>query len=92
MNKTISMTLPAMALLAGMAVAPQAARAAEGHLYSAQVCQGYSAADRAAALLYNVAGVRNTSTTTRQLSCPMNLISADPVTQPPIDFEYIRLV
>lgn len=89
MNKAICVILPTTVLLAGLTVASETARAEEAHLYSAQSCTGYSAADRAAAMNYYAAGIRNTSTTTRQLSCPMNLDSNDPSAQPPIDYEWM---
>lgn len=91
MKKTLKMMMPAAALVATMTVAPDAGRAEESHLYSAQTCTGYSAADRAAAIIYNVAGIRNqgSSASLVQLSCPMNLISNDPSFQPPIDYKWI---
>ncbi len=90
MIKSLGISLPALALLAGVAAAPEPARAAESHLYSAQSCTGYAAADRtSSSLLYYAVGVRNTGTATRELSCPMNLDANDPITQPPIDYRWM---
>lgn len=90
MFKAIHVTLPVMALLAGAAIAPAPAHAEESHTYSAQSCNGYSATDRtSSSLLYYAVGVRNTGSATRELSCPMNLDSADPITAPVIDYKWM---